>query len=68
MTNPGAVVELAPASLHFAPIDYAVDQAITITAPQDDDTIDGTTTLTLISPGIPNTTVEITVTDDDTGS
>ncbi len=54
-----------PTVLTFTAANYQTPQNITVRGIQDDDVANGTATLTLLSPGIANVTVAITITDDD---
>ncbi|MBZ0231359.1 MAG: hypothetical protein K8M05_03350 [Deltaproteobacteria bacterium] len=65
-SNPGGVVTLGASSLTFTPINYATPQPVTVTAVQDADGIDNTTTIHLTSPGLDEKTVPVAVDDDDT--
>jgi hypothetical protein len=60
-----AAAVVAPASLSFGAADYATEQTLTITAPEDADGNNESVTLTLSAPGLADVTVEVTVIDDD---
>ncbi len=66
-SNPAAATA-APVSLSFTTGNWSVPQTVTVMAPQDDDTQNGSATITLSSAVAANRTVAITVNDDDTQS
>ena len=63
-SDEGAAV-VAPASLSFDGENYATEQTLTITAPQDADDNNESVTITLSAAGLPPVTVAVTVIDDD---
>ncbi len=56
----------APAALTFSPANYDTPQIVTVAGPQDTDLTDDQAMVTLSTDGVPNRTVAVTVTDDDT--
>lgn len=64
-TNPTGVVTALPTSLVFTPADYATPQSVTVTAIDDPDSADGSTTIYLTASGLDEKTVPVTVIDDD---
>lgn len=60
-----AVVTAAPATLTFTPANYNVGQTVTVTAPQDGDTSNAATTISLTATGLTTRVITVSVTDDD---
>ncbi|GAB4565130.1 MAG: hypothetical protein Tsb0020_15770 [Haliangiales bacterium] len=60
-----AAVSADTASLTFTPDNYDTAQTITLSAAQDDDTVDGGATVTLSATDLSDVTVTVTVADDD---
>lgn len=63
--NPGAATT-SPATLSFTPATWDTAQAVTVTGVQDANLTNETVSVTLSTPGAANTTVTVTVADDDT--
>lgn len=63
--SPAGVVSLGASSLTFTPVNYATPQPVTVTALQDPDGFDTTTTILLSAPTLDTKSVPVTVRDDD---
>lgn len=55
----------SPVSLTFTPADYATPQAVTVWGVEDADTVNGTATVSVSSPGLGSRTVGVIINDDD---
>jgi hypothetical protein len=62
----GTAVGAAPAMLTFTPANFDTPQPVTISALQDNDLANETVTVTFASAGVPNATLTVTTTDNDT--
>ena len=66
-------LSVAPAELSFSPGDWATPQTVTVSAAQDDDTVDGSAEFThtvvsadVVYNAVPADSVTVTATDNDT--
>lgn len=66
LSSDANAVGAAPATLVFNSGNYQDVQNVTVSAPQDNDTVDETETVTLTSPVTAAEVIDVTVTDDDT--
>jgi len=65
LTTDNGAVDLDKTQLTFTPQDYGTAQHVAVSAPGDDDTIDGADTIRLNASGLTERTVAVTIHDDD---